>query len=99
MNIASILLAYLVIVYLVFFPRYFTPVMLIVLLAAGRARTAIRVLAQPHPKEPPEGFEFWPTWFSAFNFHHNRLFGGLLILGLLADTLLRIFLPEFWPMS
>jgi len=97
-NIASILLAYLVIIYLVFFPRYFTPVMLIVLLAAGRARLAIRVLGQSRPEEPPEWFEAWPTWFSAFNFHHNRLFGGLLILGLIADTLLRIFLSNFWPM-
>jgi len=97
-NIACIILAYLVIVYLVFFPRYFTPVMLIVFLASKRALIAIGVLNKPRPESPPEGFTFWPTWFSAFNFYHNRLFGGLLILGLIIDVLLRIFINEFWPM-
>ncbi|OGO18159.1 MAG: hypothetical protein A2Z14_18850 [Chloroflexi bacterium RBG_16_48_8] len=97
-NIASIVLAYLVIAYLVFFPRYFTPVMLIVFLASMRARAAIGVLGMPRPEEPPEGYKFWPTWYSAFNFYHNRLFGGLLILGLIFDVLLRIFLSDFWTM-
>jgi 1,4-dihydroxy-2-naphthoate octaprenyltransferase len=98
-NMAAILLAYLVILYLIIFPRYFTPVMLIVFFAGQRALLALRVLNQPRPEEPPEGFEFWPTWYSAFNFHHNRAYGGLLILGLIMDTLLRIFLPEFWPLA
>jgi hypothetical protein len=40
----------------------------------------------------------WPTWFAGFAFRHNRLFSGLFLLGLLADTLLRLFLPHFWPM-
>ena len=31
----------------------------------------------------------WPTWFSGFCFYHNRLFGGLLILGIFLDTLFR----------
>ena len=70
-----------------------------VFLAAARARTAIQILGQSPPEEPPEWFEAWPAWYSAFNFHHNRMFGGLLILGLIADTVLRIFLPEFWPMG
>jgi hypothetical protein len=39
----------------------------------------------------------WPTWFSAFNFYHNRMFGGLFILGLVVDTLLRIYFSGFWP--
>ena len=97
-NIASILLAYLVIIYLVFFPRYFTPVMLIVVFASKRALLAIGVLSKPRPDEPPEDFEAWPTWYSAFNFYHNRLFGGLLILGLIVDVILRIYLTEFWPL-
>jgi 1,4-dihydroxy-2-naphthoate octaprenyltransferase len=96
-NIASIVLAYLVIVYLIFFPRYLTPVMLIVFIASKRALLAMGVLSKPRPEEPPEDFEVWPTWFSAFNFYHNRLFGGLLILGLIVDVVLRIYLPDFWP--
>ena len=93
----AMLLAYAVTGYLVFVPRYFTPVMLIVVLASKRLSAALRVLSQPRPEQPPEGFPAWPTWFSAFTFHHNRLFGGLLILGLIADTFLRVFVPVFWP--
>jgi 1,4-dihydroxy-2-naphthoate octaprenyltransferase len=97
-TIASLLLIYLVILYLVFVPMYFTPVLLIVLLAGKRLLLAIGVLTKPRPEKPPEDYKFWPTWFAAVCFHHNRLFGGLLILGLLADTLLRIFLSGFWPL-
>jgi len=98
-NMASMVLIYVVIVYLIFVPRYFTPVMLIVFLAGKRLLLALGVLSKPRPAEPPEGYHFWPTWFSAFNFSHNRMFGGLFILGLAADTLLRIFLPAFWPLK
>jgi hypothetical protein len=30
--------------------------------------------------------------------NHNRMFGGLFILALIFDTILRIALPSFWPM-
>jgi 1,4-dihydroxy-2-naphthoate octaprenyltransferase len=97
-NMAALILTYLTIVYLVFVPRYFTPVMLIVFFAGKRALLALGVLTKPRPAEPPKEWMAWPTWFSGFAFYHNRMFGGLLILGILADTLLRIFLPQFWPM-
>lgn len=96
-NMAALILSYLVIVYLVFVPHYFTPVMLIVFLAGKRALLALAVLKKPRPAEPPKEWPAWPTWFSGFAFHHNRMFGGLLVLGILLDTLLRIFLPKFWP--
>jgi len=96
-NMVILVLIYAVIVYLIFVPRYFTPVMLIVFLAGKRLLLAVGVLTKPRPAEPPQGYTAWPTWFSAFAFYHNRLFGGLFILGLLADTLLRIFLSGFWP--
>ena len=86
----SIIMIYVVIAYLVFVPRYFTPVMLIVFLAVKHALLAIKVLNTPRPAQPPEGFNYWPTWFSAFAFNHNRQFGGWLILGLIADTLLHV---------
>jgi 1,4-dihydroxy-2-naphthoate octaprenyltransferase len=92
-----LVLIYLVIVYLVFVPHYFTPVMLIVFLASRRLLLALAVLTKPRPAQPPEGYTFWPTWFSAFAFHHNRLFAGLFMLGLLVDTILRIYLSGFWP--
>jgi 1,4-dihydroxy-2-naphthoate octaprenyltransferase len=87
---ASVLLIYAVILYLVFVPRYFTPVMLIVFLAFKHALTAVKVLNQPRPARSPEGFAYWPTWFSAITFFHNRQFGGWLILGLIVDTLLHV---------
>jgi len=96
-NIVVMVLIYAMILFLVFIPHYFTPVMLIVFLAGKRLLVALTVLSKPRPDAPPEGFIFWPTWYSAFCFHHNRLFGGLFILGLLVDTLLRIFVPSFWP--
>jgi 1,4-dihydroxy-2-naphthoate polyprenyltransferase len=96
-DMAALLLSYLVILYLVFVPHYFTPVMLIVLLAGKRLLLVLGVLAKPRPSAPPPEWPAWPTWFSGFAFHHNRLFGGLLVLGILADSLLRHFLPLFWP--
>ena len=92
-------LIYLVVLYLVFIPRYFTPAMLIILLAVNRLILAIRVHTQPRPQEPPDDYEHWPTWFAAFGFYHNRALGGLLILGLIIDAVLRVFLPGFWPMN
>ncbi len=97
-NMVALVLIYAVIVYLVFLPRYFTPVMLIVFLAGKRLITALRVLGKPRPAAPPEGYPAWPTWFSGFAFYHNRLFGGLFILALIADTLLRILASGFWPL-
>jgi 1,4-dihydroxy-2-naphthoate polyprenyltransferase len=98
LNIAILVIIYLVVVFLVLVPRYFTPLMLIIFFATPRLVTAIKILSRPRPDSPPPGFPFWPTYFSAFNFNHNRLFGGLFILGLIGDTLLHLFLPAFWPM-
>jgi len=62
----------------------------LILFAGQRAFYAIAVLSKPRPEGPPKGFEtFWPTWFSGFAFYHNRLFGGLFILGVLLDTIAR----------
>ena len=97
-NIAALVITYAVIVYLIFVPRYFTPVMLIVFLAGKRLLLVLNMLSKPRPEEPPEDYPAWPVWFSGFAFFHNRMFGGLLILGLIVDTLLRIFVSGFWPM-
>jgi 1,4-dihydroxy-2-naphthoate octaprenyltransferase len=94
-NQAAIVLIYLVIAYLVFVPRYFTPAMLIVFFAFKHALNSLKLLNQPRPSQPPPGYPAWPTWFSASTFFHNRQFGGLLILALLLDALLRVFLSDF----
>ena len=94
-NIAVVIIAYAVIVYLVFGPRFFTPIMLIIFFAIKRAILVLAVLMKPRPAEPPKEWAFWPTWFSGFAFYHNRMFGGLLILGILLDTLVRVLFPAF----
>jgi 1,4-dihydroxy-2-naphthoate polyprenyltransferase len=90
-NILSIVIAYGVIFYLVA-TGYFSTLMLIIVFALQRAMYAVAVLSKPRPEGPPKGFEaFWPTWFSGFCFYHNRMFGGLFILGILLDTVARKF--------
>ncbi len=93
----AVLMIYVVAAYLVFVPRYFTPALLIIFFAIKHAWSAVKIMNVPKPAEAPEGWEGWPVWFSAYTFFHNRQFGGLLILGLIVDALLRVFLPSFWP--
>lgn len=93
-TMATILIAYGLIIYLVA-TGYFSVFMLLILFAAKRAFFAIAVLSKPRPDGPPAGFEvFWPTWFSGFCFYHNRLFGNLFLLGILLDTLARLFAAQ-----
>lgn len=96
-NMAVIVLIYLVILYLVFVTHYFTPVLLIVFLAGKRALYAVGVHTKPRPTEPPKEWPAWPTWFAGFAFYHNRLFSNLLLLGMIVDVVLRLTLPGFWP--
>jgi 1,4-dihydroxy-2-naphthoate polyprenyltransferase len=93
-TIASIVIAYVVILYLVAV-GYFSTFLLLVLFGLKRAFYAIAVLSKPRPEGPPAGFElFWPTWFSGFAFYHNRMFGGMFVLGVLLDAVLsRLSLP------
>jgi len=95
-NMLVIIAIYLVTLYMVFISRYFTPILLIVLLAGKRALFAAGVHAKPRPAEPPKEWLYWPTWFAGFAFYHNRLFSNLFLLGLVADVILRLFFPGFW---
>lgn len=98
-NMVAIVSIYAVILYLVFVPRYFTPVLLIVFFAGKRALLTLGILSRPRPQAPPEGYPAWPAWYSGFAFYHNRLFGGLLLFALLLDSILRLFVTGFWPMQ
>jgi len=99
----SVVMIYVVIAYLVFVPRYFTPIMLIVFFAIKDAITLIKVMNNPKPPQAPEGWPAWPTWFSAFAFQHNRQFGGYILLGLILDALLHVIpftadlIARYWP--
>jgi 1,4-dihydroxy-2-naphthoate octaprenyltransferase len=95
LNIAVFVLMYAIVLYLVFVPRFFTPILLIVFFAGKRALLNIGALTRPRPAEPPKEWPGWPTWFSGFAFYHNRLFSNLLILSLIADLLLRLALNHY----
>lgn len=95
-NIFTVILSYALVLYLVFVARFFSPTVLLVFLAAGRGWRVIKLLSQPRPKEAPPGFALWPRWFSTPQLLHIRLFGGLYILGIILDILLRMNIPGFW---
>ncbi len=95
LTITVICLAYAVTLYLIA-TRFLTPIMLIVLIAAPQAWKALVRLSKPRPEQAPPGYPVWPRWFSTVAFVHNRKFGNLFILGVAADTILRLVLPTFW---
>ncbi len=80
--------------------KYFTPVMLIVLLALPTLKETLPYFLQPRPSTRPDWFPDgqggWPLFFAPLAFRNNRAFGGLFMLGLLVDVLLRLYLPAFW---
>jgi len=80
--------------------RYFTPVMLIVVFAIPGLQRTLPFFLKPRPETRPDGFPDgqggWPLYFAPLGFANNRSFGGLFMLGLLADVLIRIAFPAFW---
>ena len=95
-TILAIALSYIVVAYLVFVPRFLTPIMLAVVLAYRPARIALQRLSRPRPSGPPAGYPIWPRWFSTVCFVHNRAFSNYFVLALIADTLIKTILPAFW---
>jgi 1,4-dihydroxy-2-naphthoate octaprenyltransferase len=95
-TITAILAAYVITLYLTFVTHFLTPVMLLILLAYKPALSALRRLSKPRPTEPPPGYPIWPRWFSTVCFVHNIAFSNFFVLGLILDTLLKMFLPNFW---
>jgi 1,4-dihydroxy-2-naphthoate polyprenyltransferase len=80
--------------------KYFTPVMLVVLLALPTLKEILPLFLEPRPATRPDWFPDgqggWPLFFAPLAFRNNRAFGGLFMLGLLVDVIFRIFLPAFW---
>lgn len=97
--IAMIVLPYLLVLGMIA-TKYFTPVMLIVLLAIPTFRKVYPALLKPRPEERPEDFPEgnggWPLYFAPLGFWNNRSFGSLFMLGFLIDVALRLLLPTFW---
>jgi 1,4-dihydroxy-2-naphthoate octaprenyltransferase len=95
-TISAIALSYIVVAYLVFVPRFLTPIMLAVILAYKPARLALQRLSKPRPSGPPAGYPIWPRWFSTVCFVHNRAFSNFFVLALIADTLFKTVVPGIW---
>jgi 1,4-dihydroxy-2-naphthoate octaprenyltransferase len=61
---------------------------LLVAFAIPRLVRVLKVYDEPKPEKAPEGFLIWPLWYVAIAFHHNRLAGGLFVLGLVVNAAL-----------
>jgi 1,4-dihydroxy-2-naphthoate octaprenyltransferase len=74
--------------------KFFTPVMLIVLLALPTLKQVFPAFLKPKPETPPAGFPQgqggWPLYFAPMGFWNNRSFGSLFMFGLLIDVVLRV---------
>jgi 1,4-dihydroxy-2-naphthoate octaprenyltransferase len=70
---------------------YFTPALLLVLLALTAVPLVFGIYSKPKPEQRPDEYpaDTWPLWFVAFAFLHNRRFGLLFLLGLIADLAVR----------
>ncbi len=88
--VAMFLLQYALVAYLVAV-GFFTPLLLIVFLALPKLLDAIRVYRDPKPAARPETYpqSAWPLWFVAYAFAHNRRWGLLFLVGLVADVVIR----------
>jgi len=78
---------YVLIAWLIF-TGFFSPLLAVVLLAVPSLKRVWETYSQPRPAEPPEEFKgVWPLWFVAASFWYTRRFGGLFLLGLIADVI------------
>lgn len=90
--LGMLILQYIFVAYLIVI-QFFTPVLVIVIGALRTLRRIWPMFKGPKPAEKPEGFpDVWPNYFVAAAFVHNREFGMLFLLGLIADTLLKAFI-------
>jgi 1,4-dihydroxy-2-naphthoate octaprenyltransferase len=88
-NIGNWIVQFLLVIGLVIF-QVFTPVMLIVLLAVPKFIQTAKIYAKPRPTEEPADLppNVWPLYLSANAFQYNKAFGGLFLLGLIAELVL-----------
>jgi 1,4-dihydroxy-2-naphthoate polyprenyltransferase len=68
--------------------RTLGPGVLIVAAALPRLVRVLRAYREPKPAAPPPGYRVWPLWYVSLAFYHNKLAGGLFVLGLLANLVI-----------
>jgi 1,4-dihydroxy-2-naphthoate octaprenyltransferase len=71
---------------------FFSPIMLIVLVALTAVPQVWEVYKRAKPAERPANYpaDIWPLWFVALAFLHNKRFGLWYLLGLILDVVLRV---------
>ncbi len=89
-SIGMMLLQYIIVVYLIII-GFFSPVLLIVLLAIPKLKETIIAFSKPKPQKPPKDYpkDSWPLWFVGYAFLHNRRWGSLFMLGLLSTAIIK----------
>ncbi len=89
--VSMLTLQYLLVLYLILI-GFFTPILLIVLLALRSFAQILPYFRKPKPNEKPEGYpDVWPNYFVAAAFVHNRTFGLYYLLGLILNAALIIW--------
>jgi 1,4-dihydroxy-2-naphthoate octaprenyltransferase len=86
LNMALMILYYLIIIGLVLSGELGVW-LLLVLLAVPRLINVLATYRQPRPDEPPEDYPVWPLWFVSAAFYHNKLAGGLFVVGLVLNLI------------
>jgi 1,4-dihydroxy-2-naphthoate octaprenyltransferase len=90
--VAMWVVQYLLVIYLIL-AGFFTPALLIVLLALPTFFQLLPMFRAPKPIEKPADYpDVWPNYFVASAFVHNRRFGLLFMLGLILDTILKVWM-------
>jgi 1,4-dihydroxy-2-naphthoate polyprenyltransferase len=91
--VGMLVLQYLSVAYLML-RSFFTPVLLIVLIALrSMTRVVLPIFRHPKPAEKPEGYpDVWPNYFVAAAFVHNREFGLFYMLGLILNAILKVWI-------
>jgi 1,4-dihydroxy-2-naphthoate polyprenyltransferase len=65
---------------------------LLVFLALPRLVRALKIYRQPKPASPPENYPVWPLWYVSAAFYHNKLAGGMFVLGLILNLIFPVHL-------
>lgn len=90
--VAMLILQYVSVIYLIVI-GFFTPVLVIVLLALKTFYELWPIFRKPRPTEKPADFpDVWPNYFVAAAFVHNRRFGLLYLVGLILNVIIQAFI-------
>src|SRR5262249_35594857 len=82
----ALMIAFYPIVALLVLDGWVGPGVLVVGFAIPRLVEGPRRYREPKPDAPPPGYLIWPLWYVAIAFYHNRLAGGLFVLGLVLNA-------------